>query len=76
MEKITQVSTQVVETVTPVINTCIEKTSPVIASAISGAISVVERIDPDAANREAVYGGEASADAAPVEESKASAEAP
>ena len=87
MEKITQVKTQVAETVTPVINSAIEKTTPVLVSAISGAtsaisgaIGVVERIDPDSANRAAVYGDASSkeassADVAPEEESKAAADA-
>ena len=81
MEKITQVRDQVVDTVGPVLNKAIEKTTPVLTTAISGAIGVVERMDPDATNREAVYGsapkqtGESSAaaDAAPAEESKAAA---
>ena len=81
MEKITQVRDQVVDTVGPVLNKAIEKTTPVLTTAISGAIGVVERMDPDATNREAVYGSapkqteesSAAADAAPAEESKTAA---
>ena len=57
-------------TVKPVIDTVIEKGTPVVTSAIAGAISVVERIDPDAKQREAYF----TASAATGEEEKGSGE--
>ena len=43
------------ETVKPVLSSAIEKTTPLISSAIERTIGVVERIDPDSANREAYF---------------------
>ena len=44
------------ETVKPMLEKAVEKTTPVLTSAIEGAISVVERIDPQSSQREVVYG--------------------
>lgn len=54
MQTITE---KVTETVKPVINTAIQKTTPALTSVIEGAISVVERIDPEAKQREPVFSG-------------------
>ena len=43
------------ETVKPVLSSAIEKTTPLISSAIERTIGVVERIDPESANREAYF---------------------
>ena len=45
----------VTSTVKPVIDTAIQKGAPVLTQAIEGAISLAERIDPDARQREAVF---------------------
>lgn len=60
MQTITEVRDRVTETVKPVLNTAIEKTTPVLTSAIERAIEVVERIDPEASNREAYFGSQQS----------------
>jgi len=56
MQTITEVRDRVTETVKPVLDTAVEKTAPVLTSAIERAIGVVERIDPEAQNREAYFG--------------------
>ena len=55
MESLNQARVKVTETVAPVINSAIERTTPVVTSTIESAIGLVERIDPDAASREAVF---------------------
>jgi len=42
------ISEKVTETVKPVVASAIQKTTPVVTAAIEGAISVLERIDPEA----------------------------
>lgn len=68
MESLSQAREKVTETVAPVLSSAIEKTTPVLTSAIESAIGVVEKIDPEAANREPVF------KKAPTAEEKVSAE--
>ena len=74
-----QTINNITETVRPVFTKAVERTTPVLTSAIEGAITFVERIDPTASQREPVFSSSASApadvakgDSAPAkEESKA-----
>ena len=70
MQTIESISSKVTETVKPVLASAVEKTTPLLTRAIEGTISAVERIDPDATNRDQVFReGQASGEAQP-EESK------
>ena len=55
MQTITEVRDKVTANVKPVLDAAVEKSTPVLTSAIERAIGVVERIDPDASNREAYF---------------------
>ena len=55
MQTISEVRDRVTANAKPLLNTAIEKTGPVLTSAIQRAIGVVERIDPEASNREAYF---------------------
>lgn len=46
---------KVTSTVKPVIESAIERGTPVLTAAVEGAISVVERFDPEAKQREAYF---------------------
>ena len=69
---LTQVKDRAVETIKPVLTSAIERTTPVLTSAIEGAIEYVERIDPEAKQREHVFATEAAqaSNDGQVEESK------
>ena len=82
-QTITQVRDKVTGTVAPVLETAVQKGAPVLTSAIEGVISVAERFDPEASQREAVFkkaanaGEEAkgtSEDVAPAQEEQKQAE--
>ena len=67
----------ITETVKPVLAKAVEKTTPVLTSAIEGAITLVERLDPTASQREPVFRASASepsgvvnGDSAPAQEEK------
>ena len=71
MQSLTQVKDKAVETLKPVLTSALERTTPVLTSAIEGAIEYVERIDPEAKQREHVFASEpAQANGSQVEESK------
>ena len=55
MQTITEVRDRVTANAKPLLNSAIEKTGPVLTSAIQRAIGVVERIDPEASNRESYF---------------------
>lgn len=69
MESLSQAREKVSETVGPVLSSAIEKTTPVLTSAIESAIGVVEKIDPEATNREPVFKKAPSAEEKVVTES-------
>ena len=77
MQTVTSVRDRVIETVKPMVTTVVEKTAPVLTSAIEGTIRQVERIDPEAAQRESFFKQSSEGvaaqgeDEAPVEERKA-----
>lgn len=55
MQTISEVRDRVTANAKPILDTAIEKTGPVLTSAIERAIGVVERIDPEASNRDAYF---------------------
>ena len=50
-----QTINNITETVRPVFTKAVERTTPVLTSAIEGAITFVERLDPTASQREPVF---------------------
>lgn len=68
---------QISETVKPVLTKAVDRTTPVITSAIESTIKIVERIDPEARQRDAYFNAASTsaevavdADSAPSQEEK------
>ncbi len=79
MQTLNNAKDKAVETIKPVLTSALEKTTPVLTSAIESTIQYVERIDPEAKQREHVF-AEAAAGAVdenaddPTEERKSNGE--
>jgi hypothetical protein len=69
-----QTINQITETVRPVFTKAVERTTPVLTSAIEGAITLVERIDPTSSQREPVFGSSSASAPAAVAASGDSAQ--
>lgn len=55
MQTLNNAKDKAVETIKPVLTSALEKTTPVLTSAIESTIQYVERIDPEAKEREPIF---------------------